>query len=118
MVDATISPGRCAIWPAWAAPAPTSAAKRPPWVRPLRAVAPPTMALPSPAARRRTPDHPAHAPGRTISWHQPSRLVRHGCRRRGDPGPGLPDREAADDAGSVPAVAQRAAAGVQPVDQP
>ena len=30
----------------------------------------------------------------------------------------LPDREALDDAGSVPAVAQRAAPGLQPVDQP
>ena len=54
----------------------------------------------------------------TRSWHQPSRLRVRGRRRRRDPGPRLPDREAANDARCLPAVAERAPARLQPVHEP
>ena len=76
----------------------------------------------------------ARLPGRALSHVRQMRVDRGGCHPRpGDyardcafrpadraraAGARLPDREALDDARSVPAVAQRAAAGVQPVDQP
>ncbi len=62
----------CAVWHAWAAsprlrpakPAPAGPALRPADRSPL----PPAAA----SARHGTPDMPANAPERTISWHQPS----------------------------------------------
>ena len=47
-----------------------------------------------------------------------STLRARGPQRARDPGPRLPAREAAHDARRLPADAQRAAPGVQPVDQP
>ena len=47
-----------------------------------------------------------------------ARESRHAPRHDRDPGSGLSDREAPDDPRPVPAVAERAPAGVQPVDEP
>src|SRR6478735_1867927 len=64
----------CAIWRVWAAPGLCRPAKPARASRPLHAVALAPMLPASPPGRRRAPNGPAHAPGQTTSWHQPSNV--------------------------------------------
>ena len=77
-----------------------------------------------PPRRRRREDRSCRRAPPTGPWSRSTRstptapTAADGARRRRDPRRRLPGREAADDAGRLPALAQRSAARLQPVDQP
>src|ERR687887_1278116 len=91
MVDATISSGRCAIWPAWAAPAARAPGRTISWHRPSAAKFPPQRnRVPEQAEQEGGPDRddrPDDAPVDELRDHE------HRARHRDRDEPHPPERE-------------------------